>query len=116
MDNYHLKRIKDYIITHLHVILYMYQIEESIYLNASYLSELFHRCEGISITEFIRKQKLGRAQNLLMYSDHSYSEIASCLGYSSQSHFGRQFKALTGMTPHRYRELYGVTHLKTDGR
>ena len=115
-ENYHEKRSKDYIITHLHGRLSLSQIAEALSLNASYLSELFHRCEGISITEFIRKQKLGRAQNLLMYSDHSYSEIASCLGYSSQSHFGRQFKALTGMTPHRYRELYGVTHLKTDGR
>lgn len=49
-------------------------------------------------------------QKLLIYSDYSYSEIASYLGYASQSHLGKQFKDMTGMTLRQYRELYGVKH------
>lgn len=107
-ENYHIQRCKDYIVTHLHGRLPLSQIADALSLNASYLSNLFHHCEGISITEYIRKHKINLVQNLLMYSDYSYSEIASYLGYSSQSHLGRQFKESTGMTLRQYREQYGV--------
>lgn len=106
-ENYHVRRCKNYIITHLHGKLSLSQISGELSLNPSYLSDLFRRCEGIPMSEFIRKQKLNLVQNLLMYSDYSYSEIASYLGYASQSHLGRQFKEMTGMTLRKYRELYG---------
>lgn len=107
-ENYHVKRCKDYIFTHLHGRLSLAQIADALSLNASYLSGLFSRCEGTSITEFIQKEKINLAQNLLMYSNYSYSEIAAYLGYSSQSHLGAQFKKAVGMTPREYREVYGV--------
>lgn len=109
-ENYHVKRCKDYITTHLHGKLSLTQVADGLSLNASYLSDLFRRCEGITITEFIKKNKINLVQNLLMYSDYSYSEIASYLGYASQSHLGKQFKNMTGMTLRQYRELYGVNH------
>ena len=43
---------------------------------------------------------------MLMYSAYSYIQIASYLGFASQSHFGQAFKKLTGMTPKTYREAY----------
>lgn len=106
-ENYHVKRCKNYIITHLHGKLTLSQIADALSLNASYLSGLFHRYEGITITEFIQNNKITLVQNLLIYSDYSYSEIASYLGYASQSHLGKQFKEKTGMTLRQYRELYG---------
>lgn len=108
-ENYHIKRCKDYIMTHLHGKLSLSQIADALSLNASYLSDLFRRCEGIPVTKYIQERKIRLAQNLLMYSDYSYSEIAFYLGYSSQSHLGRQFKSVTGMTPRRYREQYGIS-------
>lgn len=108
-ENYHVKKCKDYIITHLHGKLSLSQIAEVLSLNASYLSDLFRRCEGISVTEYIRKHKINQVQNLLIYSDYSYSEIASYLGFASQSHLGKQFKKATGMTLREYREEYGTS-------
>lgn len=58
MENYHVKRCKDYIFTHLHGKLSLSQIAEALALNASYLSDLFHRCEKISVTEFIQREKI----------------------------------------------------------
>lgn len=107
-ENYHVKRCKDYIFTHLHGKLTLTQIADALSLNASYLSDLFHHCEGVSITEFIRNEKINLAQNLLIYSDYSYSEIAAYLGFASQSHLGSQFKKTVGMTLREYREIYGV--------
>ena len=107
-ENYHIKRCKDYIFTHLHGKLTLTQIAYALSLNASYLSDIFHHCEGVSITEFIRNEKINLAQNLLIYSDYSYSEIAAYLGFASQSHLGSQFKKTVGMTLREYREIYGV--------
>lgn len=107
-ENYHIAKCKDYILTHLHGKLSLAQIAEEFSLNSSYLSNLFHRCEGKSITTFIHEQKINLVQNLLMYSDYSYSEIAAYLGYSSQSHLGKQFKETVGITLRQYKELYGV--------
>ena len=46
-------------------------------------------------------------KNLLTYSPYSYIEIATYLGFSSQSHLGKVFKKYTDMTLRQYRERYG---------
>ena len=46
-------------------------------------------------------------KNLLTYSPYSYIEIATYLGFSSQSHMGKVFKKYTDMTLRQYRERYG---------
>lgn len=72
------------------------------------VSNLFRRHEGISIVDFVAQEKLKLVKNLLTYSNYSYIEIASYLGFSSQSHLGKQFKAQTGMTLKQYRDKYHV--------
>lgn len=105
--NPHIYRCKDYIFTHLHEKLYVSTIAAMIGLNANYLSELFHTCEGISLSEFILQEKITRAKNLLIYSEYRNIEIAAYLGFSSQSHFGVQFRKATGKSPGQYRKEYG---------
>ena len=62
--------------------------------------------ENITLTDFILKEKVKLARNLLSYSPYSYIEIATYLGFSSQSHLGKVFKKYTGMTMRQYREKY----------
>lgn len=47
-------------------------------MNASYLSELFKKEEGITISEYILQEKLKLVKNMLIYSRYSYIEIANC--------------------------------------
>ncbi|MOA32976.1 DNA-binding transcriptional regulator ChbR [compost metagenome] len=61
------------------------------------------------------QQKVNFAQNLLIYSEYSYSEIATNLGFCSQSHFGKKFKSVTQLTPREYRHTYGVKSLISRG-
>ena len=56
-------------------------------LSPSHLSKLFKKEVGISISEYIREQKISTAQNLLIYSELSLIEITNHLGFASQSHF-----------------------------
>ncbi|MDO4492142.1 MAG: helix-turn-helix transcriptional regulator, partial [Lachnospiraceae bacterium] len=82
-------------------------IADELGYHPDYLSHLFKETQGIGLSQFIVREKITRARNLLVYSEYSYSEIASYLGFSSQSHFGAHFKKLTGYTPRQYRETYG---------
>lgn len=104
--NIWVEQCKDYIFKHLHEKIRIQNIAEYLHLNANYLSELFKQCEGITLTDFILKEKVKLSKNLLTYSPYSYIEIAAYLGFSSQSHLGKVFKKYTGITLRQYREKY----------
>lgn len=97
---------KDYIFSHLHEKVSTADIADVMHINPNYLSYLFKKEEGITITEYILNEKIKLAKNMLIYSHYTYSTIATYLGFSSQSHLGKQFKRITGMTLHKYREIY----------
>ena len=102
-----MEQSKDYIFKHLHEKIRIQDIAEYLHLNANYLSELFRQCENVTLTDFILQEKVKLTRNLLAYSPYSYIEIATYLGFSSQSHLGKVFKKYTGMTLRQYREKYG---------
>ena len=106
--NSHILRCKDYIFAHLHEKIRISDIAKNLFLNTNYLSDLFKKEEGITIAEYIWKEKLKLVKNMLIYSTYSHNEIAAYLGFCSQSHLGRQFKKTTGLTLRKYREMYGV--------
>ena len=101
--NPRINKCKDFIFSHLHDRITLEDLAAEADCNPNYLSQLFKECEGISISGYILQEKINRAKNLLIYSDYSYIEIATYLGFSSQSHF----KKHTGYTLRQYREIYG---------
>lgn len=105
--NPRINKCKDFIFSHLHDRITLEDFAAEADCNPNYLSQLFKECEGISISGYILQEKINRAKNLLIYSDYSYIEIATYLGFSSQSHLGTQFKKHTGYTLRQYREIYG---------
>jgi AraC-like DNA-binding protein len=105
-------RCKDYIFKHLHDKILLKDIAEELQMNPNYLSEVFKQFEGISISTFIVREKVNLAKNMLIYSQYSYIEIATYLGFASQSHFGKHFRNITGFTPKQYRDCYGVKEFK----
>ena len=105
-ENEHIMAAKNYIYRHIRESLSVQEIAEALELNANYLSGLFKQCENITLKDFILNGKITLAKNMLTYSAYSYSEIAYYIGFSSQSHLGKQFKKRTGMTLSQYRFKY----------
>ncbi len=93
----------DYIYDHLHARITITELAEHVHLNESYLSRLFKKEVGISISDYIRKQKLETAKNMLIYSDYRPGEIANILAFPSQSYFTEIFHRYTGLTPKEFK-------------
>lgn len=78
-------------------------IAERLGYNRSYLAVIFKRETGQTITEFILNRRVEAAKSLIS-GGIRLSEIAEMLGFSSQSHFCRCFKEVTGVTPGEFRD------------
>lgn len=90
----------------LHNKLTVAELAHKIDMNESYLSKLFRKEMGVSVSEYIRIMRVDAATNLLKYSEYSCSEISEYLAFSSQSHFIKVFQSHTGLTPKAYRDKY----------
>ena len=74
-------------------------LSEEVHYEYNYLSNLFSSVEGITLEQYIIRQKIERVKELLFYDELNLSEIADKLGYSSVAHLSGQFKKITGLTP-----------------
>ena len=62
----------------------------------------FKRAVGLSMGDFRLRQRIDRAQELLL--DASVSEVAEALGYPTPFTFSAQFKHFCGFSPSRYQQ------------
>ena len=69
-----------------------------------YLSSLFSNVTGITLEQYIIKQKIEKVKEYLFYDELSVKEIAFKMGYSSVAHLSSQFKKMTGLTPTEFKE------------
>lgn len=74
-------------------------LSEELHFEYNYLSSLFSSVEGITLEQYIIRQKIERVKELLFYDELTLSEIANRLEYSSVAHLSAQFKKITGFTP-----------------
>ncbi|MCQ2512437.1 MAG: AraC family transcriptional regulator [Lachnospiraceae bacterium] len=82
-------------------------IAASTYLSKTYLSSLFKKETGYSISEYINIVRIERSKSLLMEENMSIIEIANLCGFEDQSYFTKVFKNIVGITPKKYRENRG---------
>lgn len=68
-----------------------------------YLSRLFRREKGISLSAYQTQIKIDRAKKLLSQG-MPIAQVASATGFYDQSHFGYHFKRLVGTTPGNYQK------------
>ena len=72
-------------------------------LSEPHFRKLFREAYGMSPREFHQRFRIARAGELLVYNDHTVSEAAELLGYSSIYSFSRAFKQVTGISPQQFK-------------
>lgn len=81
-------------------------VANHVYLNPDYLTRLFKKETGMSISDYLQQQRMEYAKGLLAHTEQSVSDIAVASGYSNLSYFSTIFKKATGFTPADYRRIH----------
>lgn len=79
-------------------------IADKVGFNASYISKLFSRETGETITDCLNRMRIDKAKQFLI--DHpglKVYEIAHVVGYGDKIYFQKLFKRTVGVTPLEYR-------------
>ena len=70
------------------------------------LCRFFKQNMGITLFEYLNQIKTEFACKLLMDLDLSITEVSFDSGFNNISHFNKQFKKITGVTPSKYRKRF----------
>jgi two-component system response regulator YesN len=99
-------KVKNYIADHMYDEITRDDLAYCVHINSSYLSRLFKKEVGISLTDYIAQQRMMKAEQLLIHSDEMISNIAKSFHYTNFSHFSKMFRKYYGMNPQDYRKQY----------
>lgn len=102
----------EYISNHLHYQITLEELSNRCNLTKQYLSSLFKKETGTTVTEYILKEKLETTKQMLTYSELTLAEISNCLAFCSHSNFTQHFRKCYGTTPKEYRDKSRTYNLK----
>ncbi|TYP79791.1 response regulator [Paenibacillus methanolicus] len=97
------RRVQCYIADHLNETVKREDIADHVHLNQAYLSRLFKKETGVSLTDYMLQERMKLAHELIRGSTIPISDIAKSLGYNNFSYFSKMFKRLYGGTPQQCR-------------
>lgn len=78
------------------------EIASHVGMSASNFHAVFKKATNQSVIDYFNTLKVEQAKILIRQKRYTHSEIATILGYSSESYFSRHFKKKVGMTPTEY--------------
>ena len=96
--------IISYVSEHFQEEISLTQIAQTLGYEYHYLSRQFHRHFDMNFKQFLNIYRMDYAQERLLYSDDSVTEIAYAAGFQTVRTFNRVFTEHTGMTPSEFRK------------
>ena len=95
-----------YIDAHYREEIHREELGELVFLNTDYLSRIFKKEKGISISNYIIQKRVEEAKKLLTQSTLPINTVSLYVGYSNFSYFTKMFKDNTGYAPLEYRRSF----------
>lgn len=100
-----LTSIKQFLDNHYNRSITLDELSKQAHISKYHLSRLFKKHYGITINQYHIETRLLHAKNMLLYSNHSVSEISDLCGFGSIHSFSRLFKKKEKISPTHYRNL-----------
>ena len=101
--SHRVRQVMDYLAQNYTADISLDDIARAAGLSRFHVTRLVKSCTGKTISQHIRTLRINRACELLRQTQMPYAEIAYELGFTDQSYFIKQFRAMTGITPRHYR-------------
>ncbi len=100
------EQIRQYIDQHYREDIRRDDLGEMVYLNTDYMSRIFKKETGISISSYIIGKRVEEAKKLLAQSSLPINSVSISVGYSNFSYFTKMFRENTEYSPLEYRRKY----------
>ena len=81
------------------------RVGEHFGISSGHVSRIVKRETGESYKEYVTALRVDRAKQLLAEENMRVADVCPLVGYANISHFIKVFKAQTGITPAKYREI-----------
>ena len=98
-----IKTVLDFIDANIEGDLSLTLVSAMVYHSPTYFSKMFKRVMGVNYSEYVMKQRMIRAKNLLVETSNRINSIAALVGFDSVSYFVRTFKKTYGDSPSEFR-------------
>ena len=102
--SYQVVQAQNYISCNIHKKITLEDLARQVGLSPHYLSNLFSAEMGISVHNYIQKEKIQVSCHFLENSNRTVSDIAAYMGFQTPSHFTAVFRKWMDMTPTEYRQ------------
>ncbi|RED63186.1 response regulator transcription factor [Cohnella lupini] len=103
-DHPEMNRIIGYIEEHYAQEITLKGLAEFIRMDASYVSDLFKKKTGSTLTHYIQNRRIRAAKMLLAETDRTIGDIGHQVGFENDNYFIKVFKRWCEMTPNEYRK------------
>ena len=100
------RMIKEYIGEHYSENITLSDIADIVFLNPAYLSAMFKKETGQTLTQYLIDVRIDKAKEMLRNPERTIGEIACMVGYQDERHFSKLFSKMTGVKPTEYRRFY----------
>jgi AraC family transcriptional regulator len=98
-----LRKVEDYIAEHLAEEISVETLSGLVELSASHFAHVFKETTGMTPLQFVTRQRITRAQQLIRETSRSLIDVGLEVGYASPSHFAQVFRKVVGVTPTEFR-------------
>ena len=98
-----IRQAMEFLSVHLHETLTMQSVAEGCAMSLSRFGHLFREQTGETPGQFLERQRMERARQLLRFTSRTVTAIAEEVGYESAFYFTNRFRKLVGMSPRDYR-------------
>ena len=103
-ENEHLLLAKQYIQDNVRYAVTLPELASYACIGEKQLERIFRRDMGMTVMEYIRKERCHEIEALLSDPSLSLREISECMQFGSEYHFNAFFKKYAGMPPGAYRK------------
>lgn len=103
------RRLRELINESLSDTLTLAALAQAVGLSVRQLSRAFHGSFGMPPHRYLMQCRVLRARELLLAPRLTLLDVALASGFASQSHFGRVFKTVTGLTPGAWRRAHDIS-------
>jgi AraC family transcriptional regulator len=98
-----LRKVEDYVHERLADDISLESLAELAELSPFHFSRVFKQTTGMSPLQFVTRERITRAQQLIRETKRNLIEIGLDVGYKNPSHFAQVFRRVVGVTPTEFR-------------